>query len=89
MFQGFMPSCYDPTYCETDPPVPFYDNTNYVIPPTGTFKYNDGQVVTYKCQNPSKNFNIIVLPPFAITCINMAIYNLVRMVKIVKTKLKS
>ena len=54
MFQGFVPSCYDPTYCETDPPVPFYDNTYYTIPTLGALKYEDGEVVTYTCNNPGE-----------------------------------
>ena len=53
-FRGFVPSCVDPTYCETDPPVPFYENTNYKNPTIGSLKYGDGEFVTYTCQNPSK-----------------------------------
>jgi hypothetical protein len=53
-FRGFIPNCYDPTYCETDPPVPTLANADYKNPPLGTFKYQDGEVVTYTCQNPSK-----------------------------------
>ncbi len=52
-FRGFVPSCFDPTYCETNPPIPFYENANYKIPPIGTLKFNDGEVVTYTCQNSS------------------------------------
>ena len=57
MFQGFVPSCYDPTYCETDPPVPFYENTFYNIPALGSLRYQDGESVTYTCSNPSKYHN--------------------------------
>jgi hypothetical protein len=53
-FQGFVPPCYDPTYCEADPPVPFYGNALYKNPPLGTLRYNDGETVTYTCQNSSK-----------------------------------
>ena len=53
-FSKFVPSCVDPTYCETDPPVPGYPNADYKIPDPGTLKYADGEFVTYTCQNPSK-----------------------------------
>ena len=52
-YQAF-PSCFDPTYCETHPPVPKMNNTEYSKPPIGSLRYNDGEVVTYKCLNPSK-----------------------------------
>ena len=52
-FQGFMPGCIDPTYCDSDPPVPFYKNADYKNPPFGTLRYNDGETVTYTCQNSS------------------------------------
>jgi hypothetical protein len=54
-FRSFVPSCVDPTYCQTDPPIPFYGNSDYKIPPFGTLKYGDGEIVTYTCQNPSKS----------------------------------
>lgn len=53
-FSGFVPSCYDPTYCETDPPVPDLKNANYKIPAAGSLRYKDGEVITYTCNNPSK-----------------------------------
>ena len=53
-FYGWIPSCYDPTYCETDPPVPALSTTRYRNPPLATLKYKDGEVVTYTCTNPSK-----------------------------------
>lgn len=53
-FAGFIPNCYDPTYCETDPPIPDLQNADYKNPPLGTLKYQDGEVVTYTCKNNSK-----------------------------------
>ena len=53
-FQNYMPSCVDPTYCLTDPPVPDYQNADYTIPKPGTLKYGDGEIVTYTCQNPGE-----------------------------------
>ena len=54
-FLNLMPSCVDPTFCDTDPPVPYYDTTTrYQVPPLGSFKYNDGEVVTYTCIDPSE-----------------------------------
>ena len=58
-FSKFIPSCVDPTYCNTDPPVPNYPNANYKIPAQGTLKYGDGEMVTYTCQNPSKFQNLV------------------------------
>lgn len=60
-FNGFIPSCIDPTYCETDPPVPFYDNTDYRIPTFGSLKYQDGEVVTYTCKNSSMLLMLITI----------------------------
>ena len=59
-YQAF-PSCFDPTYCETHPPVPRMNNTEYTKPPIGSLRYNDGEVVTYKCLNPSKNILITII----------------------------
>ena len=53
-FRNYMPSCVDPTYCLTDPPVPDYKNVDYAMPGLGTLKYGDGEVVTYTCQNPGE-----------------------------------
>ena len=44
-----VPDCYDPTYCETDPPVP--PNAEYKKPKKGELKYGDGVTVDYKCPN--------------------------------------
>jgi len=54
-FQNYMASCFDPTYCLTDPPVPIYNNTNYVTPVLGSLKFGDGEQVTYSCKNPGKD----------------------------------
>ena len=49
--------CYDPTYCSDDPPVPKKDNTFYDLPnPKGSFRYMDGEVVTYTCKNSVYRF---------------------------------
>jgi hypothetical protein len=61
-FRGFIPSCVDPTYCDKDPPVPFYDNTDYKKPPLGSLKYGDGEIVTYTCQNSSKCYFLRIQP---------------------------
>ena len=45
-----MPSCYDPTYCEDDPP--HVSNAYYNPPERGTLKYKDGETITYICENP-------------------------------------
>ena len=50
-FIGFMPKCFDPTYCLKDPPIPRFENADYKIPSPGTLRYKDGEVVTYKCTN--------------------------------------
>ncbi len=53
-FSKYMPSCFDPTYCEEQPP---FLETAFMYPQTvlpGTFKFEDGEVVTYQCKNPSK-----------------------------------
>jgi hypothetical protein len=52
-FSKFIPSCVDPTYCDTDPPIPKFRNANYKIPLLGSLKFDDGETVTYTCQNPS------------------------------------
>ena len=51
-YQEF-PSCFDPTFCEENPPEPQLDNAEYRKPPKGTLKYNDGEVITYRCKEPS------------------------------------
>jgi hypothetical protein len=63
-FRGFIPSCVDPTYCDKDPPVPFYDNTDYKKPPLGSLKYGDGEIVTYTCQNSSEYYLMKLLLTF-------------------------
>ena len=55
-YQEF-PSCFDPTYCETNPPVPKMNNAQYTKPPIGTLRYKDGEVVTYQCEHPSNKEN--------------------------------
>ena len=49
-FVKYMPSCFDPTYCEDDPP--HVSNAIYNPPPKGTVRYKDGEQVTYICENP-------------------------------------
>ena len=49
-FTKYMPSCYDPTYCEEDPP--HVSNAIYKPPEKGTMKYKDGEQITYICENP-------------------------------------
>ena len=47
-----VPMCYDPTYCETDPPEPPDKNlTMYRRPKKGSMKYEDGLTVLYTCSN--------------------------------------
>lgn len=47
-----VPMCYDPTYCETDPPVPPNpDLVMYRKPKKGSLKYEDGITVDYTCSN--------------------------------------
>lgn len=53
-FSKFIPKCFDPTYCVSDPPTPTYPTCDYVNPPFGTLRYMDGEIVTYTCQNSSK-----------------------------------
>jgi hypothetical protein len=53
-FSKFIPSCIDPTYCDTDPPEPSTPNVDYTKPDLGSLKYGDGEIINYKCQNPSK-----------------------------------
>ena len=68
-YQEF-PSCFDPTYCETNPPVPKMNNTQYSKPEIASLRYNDGEVVTYQCLNPSKEIIIMQCYLFIfITCI--------------------
>ena len=54
-------TCFDPTYCITEPPVPKIKNaesdmigdySNY------DFKYNGSEVITYTCENPSNHLHI-------------------------------
>ena len=42
-----VPNCYDPTYCETDPPIA--PNATYKKPKRGSLKYGDGMTVDYSC----------------------------------------
>lgn len=55
-FQTSPPSCYDPTYCEDDPPVPGNDNVEYRKPIRGSMKYDDGKTVIYTCSNTGTSF---------------------------------
>ena len=49
-----VPGCIDPTYCEENPPVPTVSNARYRKPVRGSFRYDDGEVVTYTCEEESK-----------------------------------
>ncbi len=51
-----MPGCFDPTYCPDDPPVPQLQNAFYQIPPRGTMKFQDGEAITYTCENSIYRF---------------------------------
>ena len=73
-FSNFIPSCIDPTYCITDPPVPTYPNANYQIPPNGTLKFADGEVVIYTCQDQGKFLPLTFLSNLSAKIIS---YNLV------------
>jgi hypothetical protein len=53
-FQNFMPSCFDPTFCSDDPPVPVYQNIMYEIPAKGSLRFQDGESVTYVCENKGR-----------------------------------
>ena len=55
-FSKFIPKCFDPTYCVTDPPVPVYPTCDYRKPPLGSLRYKDGEVIVYTCQSPSRMF---------------------------------
>ncbi len=59
VFSKFIPSCIDPTHCDTDPPEPSPPNVVYIKPELGSLKYGDGEIINYKCQNPSRLFQII------------------------------
>ena len=64
MIEQAIPGCIDPTYCETNPPVPSIDGVPvessssarvlYTKPKRGSLRFEDGEVVAYTCQNPSK-----------------------------------
>jgi len=54
VFSKFIPSCIDPTYCDTNPPEPSQENVEYTMPELGSLKYGDGEIINYKCRNPSK-----------------------------------
>ena len=49
-----IPDCWDPTYCETDPPEPVNKTAMYRRPQKGSLKHGDGQVVEYTCSNIRK-----------------------------------
>jgi len=49
-----IPSCIDPTYCESAPPLPQIDNVDYTSPSSGSLRYQDGEIITYTCQDDSK-----------------------------------
>ena len=53
-FQKMIPNCIDPTYCESAPPLPQIDNVDYTQPPSGSLRYQDGEIITYTCQDDSK-----------------------------------
>ena len=67
MVEDVIPGCIDPTFCETNPPVPSQPpdyilpvdrsssgGVRYTKPKRGSMRYDDGEVVLYKCINPSK-----------------------------------
>ncbi len=49
-----IPSCIDPTYCESDPPLPQIHNVDYTLPPRGSLRYEDDETIGYTCQDESK-----------------------------------
>ena len=53
-FQKMIPSCIDPTYCESDPPLPQINNVDYTQPPTGSLRFEDGEIIVYTCQDESE-----------------------------------
>lgn len=57
-FHRPIPSCYDPTFCPDDPPIPELENafSNYNPKNKGTYKYEDGEVITYTCANSIYRF---------------------------------
>ena len=56
-----LPSeCYDPTYCETDPPVS--NSSTYRKPKRGSLKFNDGQQILYTCKDERYYFRDLTLP---------------------------
>ena len=71
-YRGFVPGCVDPTYCDTDPPTTFDTDPPtqldpddpqvfYRKPSRGSLKFDDGEVVTYTCTNPSKFVPFLLL----------------------------
>ena len=55
-FHRPIPSCFDPTFCYDDPPMPGLGNAAYDIPSKGTLKYLDGESVRYTCDNAIYRF---------------------------------
>ena len=55
-FHEIYYSCFDPTYCPTDPPIPLVTNSFYENPPRGTLKFEDGENVRYTCANSIYRF---------------------------------
>lgn len=53
-FQKMIPSCIDPTYCESDPPLPEINNVDYTLPPRGSLRYEDDEMIVYTCKDESK-----------------------------------
>ncbi|TRY71799.1 hypothetical protein TCAL_10551, partial [Tigriopus californicus] len=62
-FQGFIPSCLDPTYCLTDPPMPPKGVSSDPFPPLGEWKFEDQLELTYTCDHPELRFPNDEFPP--------------------------
>lgn len=54
-FIRIMPSCFDPTYCDKDPPAPrIKGSVKYRKPSRNSMKFEDGESVKYQCVKDSK-----------------------------------
>ena len=49
-----IPKCFDPTYCESDPPLPLIDNVEFTQPVTGSLRFEDGEIIVYSCEDESE-----------------------------------
>ena len=54
-----VPDCYDPTYCETDPPV--QTTAEYIKPKKGELRYGDGVTIDYRCTKICKYISIFFI----------------------------